>query len=208
MTLRVLLSRTDVAASILPDTDRSRGTRARILDATFDAVATFGLARLTVEDVARHAGLSRQSVYRYFGSKDELIGALVIREVDTFLHGVRQVNARYVDLEAAMRESALFSLRTLRQHPLLDRLLASEPESLLPYLTTRAGPVIDRAREVLEEMAAERLGAPSGLVHRTADVAVRAIVSYALTPSDDEVEDVAAELARILASGVEEEDMR
>src|SRR5919106_5824165 len=171
---------------MLPDTDRSQGTRARILDASFDAVATFGLARLTMEDVARQAGLSRQSVYRYFGSKDELIGTLVIREVDAFLHGVRQVNARYVDLEAAMRESALFSLRTLRQHPLLDRLLASEPESLLPYLTTRAGPVIDRAREVLEEMAAERLGAPSGLVHRTADVAGGGIVSYALPPGDGE----------------------
>jgi AcrR family transcriptional regulator len=190
--------------------DRTEGARARILDAAFDAVATFGLARLTVEDVARRADLSRQSVYRYFGSKDELIGALVIREVDAFLDAVREASALHADLEAAMRESALVCLRTLREHPLLDRLLASEPETLLPHLTIRAGPLIARAREVLEEMAAERVGVRSGLVHRTADVAVRAMVSYALTPSDDEPEDVAAELARILATALEvrEEDVR
>jgi AcrR family transcriptional regulator len=185
-------------------------TRARILDAAFEAVATFGLSRLTVEDVARQAGLSRQSVYRYFGSKDDLIGALVVREVETFLDGVQRATARHADLEEAMRESALFCLHTLREHPLLGRLLASEPETLLPYLTTRAGPVVARAREVLEDLASERAGVRSGLVHRTADVAVRAIISYALTPSDDDPEDVARELARILASALEvrEEDVR
>jgi AcrR family transcriptional regulator len=195
-----------VATSAIQTTD----TRARILDGTFDAVATFGVSRLTVEDVARQAGLSRQSVYRYFGSKDELISALVIRELEAFLDGVREAHARHTDLEAAMREAALFCLRTVREHPLLDRLLASEPETLLPYLTTRAGSVVARAREVLEDLAAERAGVRSGLVHRTADVAVRAVISYALTPSDDDPEDVAAELARILASALEvrEEDVR
>jgi AcrR family transcriptional regulator len=184
-------------------TDRVATTRAGILDAAFEAVSTFGLSRLTVEDVARLAGLSRQSVYRYFGSKEELMAALVVREMEAFLGGVREAHARHSDLEAAMREAALFCLRTLREHPLLDRLLASEPETLLPYLTTRAGPVVARAREVLEDLAAERVGGRSGLVHRTADVAVRAIISYALTPSDDEPEDVARELARILASALE-----
>lgn len=185
-------------------------TRARILDAAFEAVATFGLSRLTVEDVARQAGLSRQSVYRYFGSKDELIAALVVREMEAFLEGVREAHAQHADLEDAMREAALFCLRTLRGHPLLDRLLASEPETLLPHLTTRAGPVVAQAREVLEDMASERAGVHPRLVHRTADVAVRAIISYALTPSDDEPEDVAGELARILASALEvrEEDVR
>lgn len=191
-------------------TTTGEGTRARILDAAFEAVSTFGLSRLTVDDVARLAGLARQSVYRYFGSKDELMVALVVREEEAFLDGVRKAQARHTELEAAMREAVLFCLRTLREHPLLDRLLASEPESLLPYLTTRAGPVVARAREVLEDLAAERAGVRSGLVHRTADVAVRAIISYALTPSDDDPEDVARELARILASALEvrEEDVR
>jgi hypothetical protein len=41
------------------------------------------------------------------------------------------------------------------------------------------------------------------LVHRTADLAVRAIVSYTLTPSDDPPEDIAREIARILTAALE-----
>jgi AcrR family transcriptional regulator len=186
-------------------------TRDRILDAAFEAVATFGLSRFTMDDVARLAGLSRQSVYRYFDSKDALIQALVAREEETFLVGVRAAHARHDRLEDAMREATLFCLRTARQHPLLGRLLAMEPEVLLPYLTTRGGAVVVRARDVLEELAAGREGIRTDLVHRTADIAVRAIVSYALTPSEDDPEDIAAELARILVSALQvraEEDVR
>jgi AcrR family transcriptional regulator len=186
------------------------GTRDRILDAAFEAVATHGLSRLTVDDVARLAGLSRQSVYRYFESKDLLIQALVVREEEAFLVGVRAAHARHDRLEDALREATLFCLRTAREHPLLGRLLASEPETLLPYLTTRGGAMITRARDVIEELAAGRSGMRSELIHRTADIGVRAIVSYTITPSEDDPEDIARELARILVSALEirEEDVR
>jgi AcrR family transcriptional regulator len=185
-------------------------TRDRILDAAFEAVATFGLSRFTTLDVARLAGLSRQSVYRYFASKDDLIQALVAREEELLLEGVRAVHARHPRLEDAMREATLFCLRTARDHPLLGRLLALEPQVLLPYLTTRGGGVVGRATEVLEGLAAGREGIRPDLVHRTADVAVRAIVSYALTPSEDDPEDIARELADIMATALQarEEDVR
>jgi AcrR family transcriptional regulator len=185
-------------------------TRERILDAAFEAVTRFGLSRFTTLDVARLAGLSRQSVYRYFDSKDALIQALVVREEEAFLEGVRAAYARHHRLEDAMREATLFCLRTAREHPLLGRLLAMEPEVLLPYLTTRGGPVISRARQVLEELAVGRAGVRTELVHRAADIGVRAIVSYTLTPSEDDPEDIARELARILVTALEvrEEDVR
>ena len=72
----------------LVETDVRVTTPARILDATFRALQDFGLSRLTVEDVAQRAGLSRQTVYRYFPSKDHLMMALVSREEETFLDGV------------------------------------------------------------------------------------------------------------------------
>lgn len=193
-----------------PDTLRRTDTRGRILEAAFEAATTFGLSRLTVDDVARQAGVSRQTVYRYFDSKDDLVTALVAREEEAFLEGVRRAHARHDRLEDAMAEAVLFCLTAAREHPLLGRLLASEPEVLLPYLTTRAGTVVARARQVLEELAGGRSGVRSELVHRTADVAVRAMISYAITPSEDDPEDIARELASILASALEvrEEDVR
>jgi Bacterial Tetracyclin repressor, C-terminal domain len=108
-----------------------------------------------------------------------------------------------------MREAILFCLRTAREHPLLDRLLASEPEVLLPFLTTRGGGLVARARSVVEELA-ERWDVAPELIHRAADVGVRAMVSYVVTPTEDDPEDVARELARILATAIEvrEEDVR
>jgi len=182
---------------------RTSETRDRIVDAAFRAVERFGLSRFTMDDVARMAGVARQSVYRYFDSRDALIVALVFREEEAFLEGVRQAHSRHQDLEDATAEAIMFCLRTAREHPLLDRLLESEPDALLPYLTTRGGGVIGRARAVIEELAAQRKGVNRELVHRTADLVVRAIVSYTLTPSDDPPEDVAREIARILTAALE-----
>jgi AcrR family transcriptional regulator len=179
-------------------------TDARILDAAFEAVATHGLSRLTMDDVARLAGLARQTVYRYFPSKDALIVALVEREEEAFIEGVRAANEKHERLEDVMRDAILFSLKTAREHPLLDRLLASEPEVLLPYLTTRGGGLVARARAVIEELAAGRPDVRPELVHRTADLAVRAIVSYVITPGEDDPKVIAAETARVLARALED----
>lgn len=180
-------------------------TRTRILDAAFQAVSTFGLSRFTMDDVARAATMSRQTVYRYFQSKDALILALVLREEERFIDGVREAHRRHPRLEDAMREAILFCLRAAREHPLLDRLLASEPEVLLPYLTTRGQPLVAGARTVLEEIAGGRPGVRRALVHRAADLAVRAVVSYVLTPADDPPEEVARETARVLTAALEKE---
>jgi AcrR family transcriptional regulator len=175
-------------------------TRTRILDAAFRTVATYGLSRFTVDDVARTADLSRQTVYRYFDSKDALIVALVFREEEEFIEGVRRAHAEAATLVDAMERAMLYCLRLAREHPLLDRLLESEPEVLLPYLTTRAGGLIARGRAVIEELAAARSDVRPELVHRAADLATRAVISYVLTPGDDAPEGVARETATVLSA--------
>jgi AcrR family transcriptional regulator len=177
-------------------------TRSRILDAAFRSVATFGLSRFTVDDVARAADLSRQTVYRYFESRDALIVALLYREEEAFIQGVRRVHGESATLQEAMERAILFCLRLAREHPLLDRLLESEPEVLLPYLTTRGAGLIARGRAVIEELAGARDDVKPELIPRVADLAARAIISYTLTPGDDPPEQVARETARVIAAAV------
>src|SRR5438309_11586228 len=110
----------------LVETDVRTSTPARILDAAFVAVGDFGLSRLTVEDVAARAGLSRQTVYRYFPSKDSLIVALVSREEEKFLDAVRTAFLEHDDLEDAFRHAVRFVLAYARRHPLVDRLLGPD----------------------------------------------------------------------------------
>src|SRR5438105_8384952 len=119
-------------------TELGTTTPARILDAAFAAIQDFGLTRITVEDVSQRAGLSRQTVYRYFPSKDHIVVALVSREEEKFLEGVRAAFLEHDELETAIRESVRFCLRYAREHPLLDRLLEADEPVFLPYVTTRA----------------------------------------------------------------------
>lgn len=184
-----------MTTSAPPRTITDTGTR--ILDAAFDRVMDLGLARTTVEDVARAAGLSRQTIYRYFPSKEHLITALVLREEERFLDGIREAFAEDPGLEAALSDGILFCLRFAREHPLLDRLLDTDPETLLPYLTTRGAPVIRRAREVLKGLLMKKAWVRADLLDAAVDAAVRTVVSYALTPPDRRPEEVARDLARI-----------
>jgi AcrR family transcriptional regulator len=173
-------------------------TRARILEAAFERVAEFGLARLTMDEVARRAGVSRQTVYRYYASKDQLVMALVLREEEKFLDGIREAFARDPDLNRALEDGLLFCLRFAREHPLLDRLLATDPGTLLPYLTIKAGPMIVRAREVMTSLVASKAWVRADVLESVTDAMVRTVISFVMTPPDRPPTHVARDLARIL----------
>jgi AcrR family transcriptional regulator len=175
----------------------------RILDAALAAMSHHGLTRLSLEDVAREAGMSRQTVYRHFGSRDALVAAAILREEQTFLDRVTAAAARHADVRGAMEAAVTEGLRAAREHPLLDRLLATEPEALLPFLTTGRGPVLSAARPAMESLLAERVPHLSGATRRrTADATTRLFVSYAVNPAEEPVEELAAGLAELIVEGL------
>ncbi|HWA67674.1 MAG TPA: TetR/AcrR family transcriptional regulator [Mycobacteriales bacterium] len=60
--------------------------RERVVAAAERCFAQYGVAKTTVEDVARLAGTSRASVYRYFpGGRDEIILAALLSSAHEFL---------------------------------------------------------------------------------------------------------------------------
>lgn len=178
-------------------------TRSTILGATLAVASRMGLARLTVEDVAREADVSRQTVYRYFGNRDGLISAVILREEEALIARMVAAGERHTDLRPALEAALREALVAARRHPLLDRLLASEPEVLLPFLTTGKGPVLSAARPVVAEVLgryAPHLGTTQ--LELAADVAARLLVSYAINPPDADVDDTAAGLADLIVNGV------
>src|SRR5207244_71690 len=71
----------------------------RLLQATFACVARYGIAKTTVEDVAREAGISRATVYRQFpGGKDQLVADTIRWESTRF----------FADLAVAIEHSPDF----------------------------------------------------------------------------------------------------
>src|SRR6266851_644407 len=57
----------------------------RMVDATLRCIARWGVAKTTLDDVAREAGCSRATVYRLFpGGKDGLLDAVARTETERF----------------------------------------------------------------------------------------------------------------------------
>ena len=187
--------------------------RQRLLGAALEAATVHGIARLSMADVAQRAGLSRQTLYRHFASKEMLIAELVAAETAVLVAGVVEAARLHDDPRASLEAAFGSALVAAREHPLLDRLIRTEPETLLPLLTTDGGPVTVQVRTVVEAVLAERAVVPAvdGTVdpvdlRRFADIVTRLLVSYAVSAPDDPPEVVASAIARFLIDGVSSRD--
>jgi AcrR family transcriptional regulator len=77
--------------------------RTSLLDAACDQLNERRWANVTMADVALAAGVSRQTLYKQFGSREEFARVLVNRETDRLLSAVEQaVNAHREDLVSAL----------------------------------------------------------------------------------------------------------
>lgn len=179
-------------------TSLSDDTRARLLEATFEQVAEVGLVRLALEDVAARAGVSRQTLYRHFGSREGLIEALVLREERWFIARVRAAASLHEAADDAIRVGVVEALHAAQEHALLRRLIETEPGAIVPLIVLGRGPVISAAQPVVEQILRERLDLPADTVSSLAEIGSRLLVSYVLEPGEESAEIVGARIARFL----------
>ncbi len=178
-------------------------TRDRLLGAAVEAATIHGIAKLSVGDVAKRAGLSRQTLYKHFASKDEIVASAVLREAAAIVGKVVAASDAKEDIQEALEAGILAALELTREHPLLDRLVRTEPETLLPFMIGEMGPVATAVREVVESIVARRMPSLTEVNRRrSADLLARLLVSYAVSAPDDPPEVVASFIAALVASGL------
>jgi len=158
----------------------------RIIEAAYALFVTFGLRRTTIEDIAKRAGVGRPTVYRRFGDKDTIVQAVLTRESRRL---IMSVGAQVEQVKPASRlliQSFVIGVRTVCRHPLLQRLLESEPELILPYQTLRAGPLIEIGHLLTADFL-QTLQQEGGLTRTQAEylleVLGRLFISIVITPS-------------------------
>lgn len=177
--------------------------RDRLLDATIEAASIHGLSRLSVGDVAARAGLSRQTLYKHFPNKDALVAEAVLREAQAMVGQIVAAAESLDDPQASLEAAILLTLRLTREHPLLDRLVRTEPEALLPLLFGDGGVVAVAVRSVVEQIIGERLPDLDPVeIRRVADLLSRVLISYAVSAPDDPPEVVASFVATLVTSGL------
>jgi len=171
--------------------------REDLLQAAFDSVSRYGMAKTTVEDVARAAGRSRATVYRLFpGGRDELFSAMVGRELERFFVGLAAAVAGATDLVGVLEVALVHAHREIAGHAVLQQLLGSEPEQLLPVLATEEDRLHERVVAFLRPLVERELS--TGRVRSGVDpeVATRYVASLGLsimsTPGGIDLDDPVA----------------
>jgi len=176
-------------------------TRDSLLDATGELLADRTWAEVRMADVADSAGVSRQTVYNAFGSREGLALAYVSREAERFLANVAsEVSARADDPAGALRTALALFLSAAETHPLVRAISASQDgDELLVLVTTGGGPVLGPVTEGLAAVIRDTWPeADSEAAALAAETLVRLAISHAALPSATPAE-TADRVARILA---------
>jgi AcrR family transcriptional regulator len=133
--------------------------REQVLDAAYRLVASEGWRGLRMAGIARAAGVSRQTLYNEFGTKEAIGKALVQRELEGFLIGIQhELDANRGDLRAAAAAGVAYTLQQAVDNPLIKAILLAArdgDDDLLAYLTTRPEPVFATAMAMLDAYAIE-----------------------------------------------------
>jgi AcrR family transcriptional regulator len=161
--------------------------RETLFGAARDELRQRAWSEITMADVAGAAGVSRQTLYKEFGSRDEFAQAFVIDEGERFLDAVEAAVREHLDDPRAAVGAALETfLRTAGEDPLVRVLLSDDGTGgMLPFVTTQGMPVVQWATARLTATIAE--GWPQASTDKAgllAEALVRLAISHVTAPGD------------------------
>lgn len=161
--------------------------RQTLFGAARDELAQRPWSEVTMSDIAGAAGVSRQTLYKEFGNRNEFGLAFVINEGEHFLDEVDQaVIANQEDPRAAVAAALELFLSTAGEDPLIKMLLSDDGTGgMLPFVTTQGMPVVQWATARLATtIEAGWPQAPKADVLLLSEALVRLAISYITAPSE------------------------
>ncbi len=158
--------------------------RGTAFDAAREELSSRRWNEVTMADVAAAAGISRQTLYKEFGSRDEFARELVLHEADRFVAAVEGVmDAHLDDPKTALMAAFELFLAAAAEDPLMRAAIAGADE-MLPLVTTQGQPLVERSTERLYAAILSRW--PQVRARDAALLAeclVRLAISYATLPA-------------------------
>ncbi|MEV0173355.1 TetR/AcrR family transcriptional regulator [Streptomyces sp. NPDC050803] len=162
--------------------------RESLLDAAYTALARRPWSAVRMVDVAAAAGVSRQTLYNEFGSKEGLARALVRREADGYLAGVERALATQSDARDRLTATAEWTTGAARDNALVRAMLTGCWSERLPSPTLSAVP--SSSAVPAQRRADGPLPSPGDFVALVRDRAVTVLSGPGVNKADS------AELAR------------
>jgi AcrR family transcriptional regulator len=166
----------------------------RLLEATYRCVERFGLAKTTIDDIAKESGISRATIYRQFaGGRDELLLETVGWELSNYFNRLADQVRDAPTLAELLGRGLAYAHRSIAEHRVLRKIMDTEPERLLLLLTTESAKTLPFIADFLlpylrREAEAGRLR-PGVDIDRAAEYLARSILSLIGAPGRWDLED-------------------
>lgn len=158
------------------------------------------MGKTAVDDVAQEARLSRATVYRHFpGGKDQLVRETVMWETAHVVERLRETVAGAADLEELLIETLTFGHRAVSTHEVLQKVLETEPERILPALLSETPWLVELLASHLRPAIAQAPDRREGLdVEAAGSHLARLVLSFITAPTGRDLDDrdVARSLVR------------
>lgn len=158
--------------------------RRRIVDAAMRCVDRYGPHKTGLSDVAKELGVTRQTVYRYFASTDDLLAAVGHAAAEGYLDRLAAHLARVEDPEELVVEALAFTIEQLPRERYLGLLLASGHSSR--FVASVTSPTsVEFGRSLLERTALDwaALGYEREELDQLVEFALRMLQSLILDPA-------------------------
>jgi AcrR family transcriptional regulator len=123
-------------------------TRTRLVDAAEHCYARLGVNGTNMADIAERAAITRRTLYRYFANREQMLDAVVRREVERFWLAFNATQKKFDDLGTYLVEALVFTLKhapSTNSHKFLFN------EQVLPLVNKM---YIDNRQHILERVAA------------------------------------------------------
>lgn len=155
----------------------------RMVDAGLRCIERWGLAKTSMDDIAREAGVSRATVYRVFpGGKDRLVETVVQHELGRLFHEAESEAQQAQTLEELICVGVEMAMRMLTGHAALNYMVHHEPEAVLPlFAFHRLAPLLADVVELSRPHLARFL--PGDAIAPGAELLARVVLSYSFSPS-------------------------
>ena len=141
-------------------------TRAAVLDEIVRAAAAafgdVGYRTATLDTIAERAGLSKVTLYRYVGSKEELLSLVVERIIDEFQRGLRRIVAERRAADDTLRRIVHYQVELLAEHLPFLTVFFSEESGLPAPMAARAQRAKREYDQAIERVVRE--GVEAGLL--------------------------------------------
>lgn len=125
------------------------------MDAAEACFDKYGIAKTTMDDIAKMAGVSRPTVYRHFSDRDGLILAVVMRRSRQLIERAQKFIRKQGSLEEQIVEGLIFLVDKGRKDPFVGLLVSPEHMDLANQIVGASSAAVDLAYEMWEQILIE-----------------------------------------------------